>query len=82
MSDGSFHVRKRHEMRLSMDMLPSRRSRPPVWVRRIRRSRRGSFRWMDTPWHRKVIPVMGRKSKPIRLASPAPAPPPQENQKP
>ncbi len=62
-----FRIRKRHELRLSMTMLPSQRKQPPKWVVTIRRSRRGPWKWMDTPMHRKIIPVMARKAKPIRI---------------
>lgn len=64
---GKFEVRKRHQVRMSMNMLPSHRQKLPPWVYAIRRKRRGPFKWMDTPWHRKMIPMMHRKAKPIRI---------------
>ncbi len=57
-----WEARQRNSAQVAFMLLPNRRQRPPKWVWMIRRTRRGPFRWMDTPWHRRVIPVMGRKA--------------------
>lgn len=63
----TFEVRKRNQVRLSMNMLPNNRQQLPKWVHAIRRKRRGPWKYLDTPWHRKVAPVMHRKTKPIKI---------------
>ena len=60
-----WEARQRNSAQVAFMMLPNRRQRPPMWVGMIRRTRRGPFRWMDTPWHRRVIPVMARKHKSV-----------------